>query len=167
MRTTIVPAQITTVEDKIAANLTFVQIMLLFAALTVATLIYMLAPIPMKLTSYKIPLVLVLSGICLILSIRLKGKVIIEWFLIIATFALRPQFYIFEKNDITSREEIIDEKLKIEKTNAHNPVKTMRKTEKRLIADIVAVERVLLNPNKNVSFALSGKGGINVKVSEK
>jgi hypothetical protein len=39
MRTTVIPAQITTVEDRIAANLNLTQIILLLASLFVATFI--------------------------------------------------------------------------------------------------------------------------------
>jgi len=58
MRTTIIPAQITTIEDKIAGSLNFSQILLLMAPVLWGTLVYTLFSPVMKIAPYKIGLVL-------------------------------------------------------------------------------------------------------------
>ena len=42
MRTTIVPAQVTTVEDRVAGNLTIAQLLILMAGFGLMTLVYLL-----------------------------------------------------------------------------------------------------------------------------
>ena len=44
MRSTVIPAQITTVEDKIAGNFNLVQILLMMAPVLIATLLYTIIP---------------------------------------------------------------------------------------------------------------------------
>lgn len=44
MRSTVIPAQVTTVEDTIAGNLTITQIMLLIAPVLLSTAIYAVVP---------------------------------------------------------------------------------------------------------------------------
>jgi len=82
MRTTVIPAQITTVEDKIAGNLNITQILILMVPVFWTTIVYTLFSPVMRLAWYKIPLVIVVLFLCLILSLRIKGKVLVEWLLV-------------------------------------------------------------------------------------
>ncbi len=58
MRTTIIPAQITTVEDKIIGNITMQQMMILLVSIFFGVLIFVLFPPTMKIALYKVPPVL-------------------------------------------------------------------------------------------------------------
>ncbi len=79
MRTTIIPAQITTVEDKIAGSLNLNQILILMIPVFWAAIVYaFLVPI-MKLSTFKLGLILIVAFICLILAFRIKEKIIAEW----------------------------------------------------------------------------------------
>ena len=53
MRTTVIPAQITTVEDRIGANLNLTQIVLLLASLFIATFIYATFPPKLVISFFK------------------------------------------------------------------------------------------------------------------
>ena len=99
MKTTIIPAQITTVEDKIAGNLNLTQILLLLSSLLFNTLIFTTFPPAFKVTIYKILLIITVFLISFALAFRLKGKVVLNWLLILAKFIFRPRFYVFDKND--------------------------------------------------------------------
>lgn len=104
MKTTIIPAQITTVEDKIAGSLNMTQILILMFPVLWTALIYILLPVPMKLSSYKVGLIAACIFICIVLAIRVKEKIIAEWLGIILKYRLRPKYWLFDKNDLTSRQ---------------------------------------------------------------
>lgn len=103
MRTTIIPAQITTVEDKIAGSLNMTQILILMFPVLWTAIIYILLPIPMKLTSYKVILIFVCVALCITLAIRIKDKIVAEWLGILFRYHFRPRYWLFNKNDTTSR----------------------------------------------------------------
>ncbi len=161
MRTTIIPAQITTVEDKIAGNLNFTQILLLMVPVLVMMILFTFMPPIMKLAGYKLWLILIILLVCLVLSLRVKGRVVFNWLLIVCRFKLRPSFWVLNKNDKTFREEEImvikNEKKKTEKIKATN--KRERKLE---TAESVKFLQILTNKKNSFSFKLNSKGGLNV-----
>src|SRR5438105_189077 len=136
MRQTRVPAQITTVEDKIAGNLSFLQILLLIGALFSATFVYLVFPKQLQLTLYKIPFMVVFASIFLLLAMRIKGKIIVQWIFLITQYCLRPQFYVFNKNDMVCREPIIEEVVKKVKAYHKQKAKAETNTEKPSMAEI-------------------------------
>lgn len=164
MKTTIIPAQITTVEDKIAGNLSFAQILLFLAALFLGTGVYIFLPAPMKFTLYKIPVIAVLSGIFLILSIRIKGRIILNWISIISSYYLRPRFYLFNKNDITNREIIFEEK-KVKKTVLAFKKAKAKKKNAVTFGELQLIEQFVKHQEKNIRLRFKGKGGIDVSIS--
>lgn len=103
MRTTIIPAQITTVEDKIAGNLSMAQILIMLIPVGLTAVIYILLSPSMKLVSYKLVLIIAITLICLILAIRIKDKIVAEWLGILLTYSNRPRYYLFNKNNLTGR----------------------------------------------------------------
>lgn len=103
MRTTIIPAQITTVEDKIAGSLSMTQILIMMIPVGLTAVIYVLLAPSMKLVSYKLILIIAISLICLILVIRIKDKIIAEWLSILLKYSSRPKYYLFNKNNLTGR----------------------------------------------------------------
>lgn len=156
MRTTIIPAQITTVEDKIAGSLNFAQILLLMLPVLWGTLVYAIFIPAMKLAPYKVSLVLLVSAISLILAIRVKDKIIAEWIGILLRYKLRPKFYIFNKNDITER--LVD--LPFESVANHNNavVKTTKRLTKELsIKELIKFEQAMASKNLAVSFRYGRK----------
>ncbi len=99
MRTTIIPAQITTVEDKIVGNLNFTQLILLLVPVLLSTVVYIALPVPMIISLYKIPLIIFNFLLFGTLAFRVKGKIVLEWIGIVSRFNLRPKYYIFDKNN--------------------------------------------------------------------
>ncbi|MDD2225015.1 MAG: hypothetical protein PHP97_02535 [Candidatus Shapirobacteria bacterium] len=163
MRTTIIPAQITTVEDKIAGNLNFTQIFLLMTPVLLTTILFAFMPPTMKLAGYKLCLILIILVVCLVLSLRVKDRVLFNWLLILGQFKLRPKIFVFNKNDNYLREmetEVVKEKTKIKKVNI---IKIISKKEQKLI-EIEAVKflHFIKDKNNSLSFKLSNKGGLNV-----
>lgn len=163
MRNTVIPAQITTVEDKIAGNLNLTQILLLMTPILITTLLYSLVSPAMKLTVFKMILVGLSSLVCGILAIRVKGRVVLNWLAVFIKYKLRPSFFVFNKNDCYLREIDIPSK-------NNNQVKVVKKlpvlkTEKSLLeVDAVKLLHVINNQKNSLSFVFNQKGGLHVAV---
>lgn len=160
MRTTIIPAQITTVEDKIAGNLNFTQLILLVIPLIINCLVYTLLPERMHLNQYKIVLMLTSFLIFAILAIRVKGKVLINWLILIVQYNLRAKYYLFNKNDLSARK--IEITLGNKEANI-NKTKVTVTRESSAFSDLANLEKLLTKKTESIKFK-PNKGGIYVAV---
>jgi len=95
MKTTIVPAQITSLEDIIAANLNLTQVVLLIIPIFISALVFVGLPPFMHIRLYKIIVLLVLSLPPLVLAVRINGVVALRWVVLIADFNFRPDCYLY------------------------------------------------------------------------
>lgn len=175
MRTTVIPAQITTVEDKIAGNLNLTQIMILMVPVFWSTIVYALFPAPMKLSFYKLPLVLTITLLCVLLAIRVKGKVVISWLSVLFKYNLRAKYYLFNKNDTYLREMCIPEieKRLISLLNFHqSPNKKSKKKEIKIkassfgIKELMVLREFINNPNYSLSLKPDKRGGLYVALQQ-
>lgn len=160
MKSTVVPAQITTVEDKIAGSLTFIQIILLVFSLIFGTGIYGLVSPKLHLTTVKIILMATQFIIFGSLAIRYHGRIIADWLVIYLRYKVRPRVYIYSKNDPIGREQPGDYKA-VRKEELHkeavNNNEKVGKTTDHLIN---------IDPNSIVSVKPSKKGGLDVVCRE-
>jgi len=144
MRTTIIPAQITTVEDKIAGSLNMTQILILMFPVLWTALIYILFAPAMKLVPYKLGLIGVVIVVCLILVIRIKDKIVAEWLGVVLRYQFRPKYWLYNKNDTTNR--IIDipdiPDIAISKRKITKKASSDQKTEIN-ISDLVRLEQLI------------------------
>jgi len=165
MKTSVVPAQITTVEDKIAGNLTFSQIVLLVIPLILGTVVYVLTPPSSKVTIVKTIVISTLFAAFGLLAIRFKGKTIADWLVILLRFGLRPHLYLFTKNDLESRDVIVPEKPK--EVAAAKKQSAKKQKAKTLLpqVDRPLLARLIKDPTTMVRLELGKKGGINVSFS--
>ncbi|MDO8658747.1 MAG: hypothetical protein Q7K55_08450 [Candidatus Levybacteria bacterium] len=169
MRTTVIPAQITTVEDKIAGSLNLTQIMILMIPVFWTTIVYAIFPAPMQLTLYKLPLVFIVLILCLILSLRIKGKVVLNWLAVLFKYNLRPKYYVFNKNDVYLRDICLPE---IEKRSIHLFQKAPAKKEIQIKASIFGIKELMSlrafinNPNYSLSLKPDSKGGLYVALEQ-
>lgn len=160
MRTTIIPAQITTVEDKIAGNLNFTQLVLLVIPLIINCLVYTLLPERMHLNQYKVVFMLTSFFIFAVLAIRVRGKVLIHWLILIVQYNLRPKYYIFNKNDLSGRK--IEITLGKKEADAKTTKVTITK-EASSFSDLANLEKLLTTKTASIKFK-PNKGGIYVAV---
>lgn len=103
MRTTIIPAQITTVEDKVAGSLNMTQVLILMTPILWTAIVYILLMPSMKLTSLKLVLIIISTTISGILALRIKDKIVAEWLGVLLKYRLRPKYWLYNKNDTTNR----------------------------------------------------------------
>lgn len=156
MRTTIIPAQITTVEDKIAGSLNFTQILLLMTPVLWGTLVYAIFAPMMKIASYKIWLVLVVAAICLTLALRVKEKIVAEWIAVLLKYKLRPKYYLFNKNNLSERVvdlPFVEPAIRLKKTEA----KHTNRHHELSIKELIKLEQALSSRRLAVSFRFGGK----------
>lgn len=163
MRNTIIPAQITTVEDKITGNLSLTQIILLIIPVFVMTILFSLVPPVMKLGIFK-TILFILSGlICGVLALRIKGRVVLNWLLFWLKFKSRPTYYVFDKNDDYLRErELVNENQN--KTKRVIKVKAKEKTKVLTEIDTIKLADLINNQKNSLSFEFNKQGGLHVSV---
>ncbi len=166
MRTAIVPAQITTVEDKVAGNLSLAQLLLLCTPIFVVGAIYAALPPFFGGADYK-TIFVVLSTVALwILAVRFKGRILLEWAITVSRYNLRPRHYVFDKNDdflrpqvSTDIEEYTEELLpETDQSRIVLPVLSTHET--------VLLEGIMANPEANFRFTQNRKGALDVRINE-
>jgi hypothetical protein len=168
MKTTTVPAQITTVEDKIAGNLTLQQMALLASPVFVDFALYALMPTMLKLNTYKLILMALITLITDIAAIRFKSRILLIWAITILKYNTRPRYYVFNKNDTYTRSETST------LINEEPGVKTITKAKQNIQQtacqlsqeDVFRLEHILANPLANLSFTISKKGALHVNITE-
>ena len=161
MKSTVVPAQITTVEDKIAGSLNFIQIILLVFSLIIGTAFYGLIPPKLHLSTLKIILLIAEFAVFGLLALRYKGRILADWLVIYLRYKARPRIYIFTKNDPQSREQFADIKImQKEKTPLVATIK--KKLKKNKLIDHPIFE----NSGSIISIKPSKKGGFDVEYQE-
>ena len=162
MRSQVIPAQITTVEDKIAGDFSLTQIMLLLLPVLLTSAIYAFMPPSMMLVVYKLVLASVLAIFCISLAIRVKGRLVASWLLVFARYTLRPKFYTYNKNTALYREVIEPEVL----TNVVKETVRQKKQAGHVsapnIRDILQLNHILDTTDFNFIYKAGKKGGLNV-----
>lgn len=161
MKTSIIPAQITSVEDRIAGSLSLTQIMLLLSCLFLCVGVYALVPEPNTLNIYKIILIATKTTVFGACAIRYKGKLLMYWFAEIIAYFLRPKKYVFEKNtfDYKDRDNVIHSEISLEKSSH------AKNTSKRFSVDSRFIEEYLWDKPVSMNISLS-KGGLRVKATK-
>jgi hypothetical protein len=161
MRTRVIPAQITTVEDRIAGNFSLTQIIILLTPVLFATLAYTLLPPSMLFVWYKVVLIMAFVVLAVTLSIRIKGKIILNWLFILARYNLRPKYYVFNKNNAFSRE-VYKPNKKLENDHELEVREEIKVIEEPSVKDILRLKHFLNSEDFNLTYRASRKGGLNV-----
>lgn len=157
MRSTIIPAQITTVEDKIAGSLTMAQILLMVAPVLWTTLVYALFVPQMKLAAYKMPIVLVVSFVFFILALRIKGKLVLGWLSVLLKYQMRPKYYLFNKNSLAERQIYLPKiKSSVKKVKSQAMV-SARQDSELSISELIKLDAVLSSGKLAVNFNFKDK----------
>ncbi len=163
-----IPAQITTVEDKIAGNLNLTQITLLILPIFIFVLVYAVLIPSMHFAWYKVPLFLITGSLFPLLAIRFKEKLILQWLVILFRYNMRPAYYVFNKNDLYQRTiDLPPVEKKIKKHKTHVPVKKQTISPSLSFDDLVRIERLLANPGYSLSIKSQKKGAFSIAFEQK
>lgn len=165
MRTTIVPAQVTTVEDRVAGNLGVSQLILFAIPVFGGSLLYAGLPPVMGIATYKFVIIISMIIICSIMAIRIKGKLVLFWLIIILKYNLRPKYYLFNKNTLINREDYPETQIE----NKASEIKEVKETisiPKLAIPELAMVHATLDDPTRNIQFETTKKGSLYVRYTE-
>lgn len=165
MKTTVVPAQITSVEDRVSAHLSFKQLILMIIPVFLSAAIFVFLPPFLMYRNYKLAICLVFVSICLTLAVRIKQRLIIEWIQVLKQYNLRPRFYVYSKRTMIGRSHIdispVVSPEAVVEVEASESLPPEHKQD-----DVVNFESIVDNPLANFHFSRSKKGGLRVHLKE-
>ncbi len=159
MKTTRIPAQITTIEDTVAGKLTLRQLILLIIPIILSMMMYIFIP---KYFNFSTPKIIISSFLIIIssvASINTKNRLIIDWIVILIKYIFRPKYFVYERSSITFKD-----KLKMNLINNKNHENIKNKIEEKTISTIFSYGKISLNPKFSISFKPVKKGGIKVAI---
>lgn len=165
MRTTIVPAQITTVEDKIAGNLGLSQIILLIAPVFGGSAIFVVLPPFFNYALYKVVLVSFGALLCGVLAVRIKGKILASWVFAILRYNLRPTYYVFNKNNSYTRE-VIRSVAEVVEPEVEPAAVEPSAIPRLSTVEELEVANVIADPSANLRITTTKKGELRVIINE-
>jgi len=128
------------------------------APLLWTAIIYILLIPSMKLTSFKLVLIIISTATSGILALRIKDKIVAEWLGVLLKYRLRPKYYLFNKNDLTNRTLDIPE-LPVEQIVTRKTVKKISKSQNMDldIFDQVKLEHLINSGKVALHYQLSKK----------
>lgn len=165
MKTTVVPAQVTTVEDRIMGNLGFSQLVLIVLPVFIGAGLFVFLPPLMKISLYKYIVIGFISFIACILAIRIRGKIVLLWLITILRFNLRPKYYLFDKNTTALREQYRAGNTELEEVTEtkEEAVAAFPTLEYYQTAQVLAA---IDDPARKLRFETTRKGGLHVRLTE-
>jgi hypothetical protein len=167
MKVTVVPAQVTTVEDRIAGSLSFSQLVLFALPVFSGSLLYAALPPSMGASLYKIVIIVVIAVVCMVFAIRIKGKIILLWLIVLLRYNLRPKLYLFNKNILIYRENYPEHPTSSDHTEARAESQQRRMLPTKLsLAETARAYATLDDPVRKLRFETTKKGGLNVRLTE-
>lgn len=166
MRTTTVPAQITTVEDKIVGELSLMQLLLLVAPVFGSAAIFVVLPPFYTSSPYKIVIIVCLFVLFSALAIRIKGRILLMWLVVLVRYSARPRYYLFNKNNTHLRDVPKPEAPQEVAENAELTVAPRAPKPQLSTADLVQIEQLITNPEAKLHFRTDKKGALSVHITE-
>lgn len=163
MKVTIVPAQITTIEDRIAGNLSLSQLGLLLTPLFFGSVVYVLLPPFFSYSSYKVIIFATLLLLCATLAVRFRSQLVLTWLIKIGRYQLRPQIFVFTKNDLVGRATF---KAKTKFIEDEPVIETYDEKPKTLPLPARYQVEQLLSGARRLSYKPTKKGGLHVVISK-
>lgn len=167
MRVSIVPAQITTVEDKIAGNISVQQALLLGIPILAGFIIAVILPPSGEFVTYKIVIVAILFAICGALAFRIKGRIVAKWIALFAVYIARPRYFIYNKNTSYLRDVVQTQPIETEDINSIPVAKKSEIVVKKIAPhEFARLERFALDTRSRMKFEVGKKGKLNVRITE-
>ena len=166
MKITVVPAQITTVEDRVAGNFGFSQLILFAIPIFGGSLLFAVLPPSMDVSLYKIIIICVMAVVACILAIRIKGKIILLWLIVLLRYNLRPKLYLFNKNTSSYRKDYPKPPSPPKQKATSTKKEALVPLPKLGFAEKAQLYAAFDNPASRLQFKTTKKGGLNVRITE-
>lgn len=158
MKTTPIPAQVTTVEDKIAGGLSMVQLILLLTPLFISVFVFAVLPERMYFNLYKVVLMVLSLVFFLTLAIRVKERIVLTWLILLVSYHLRPHIFVFDKNDDYLREDKPSKNNEVKNSSTNK--QTLKKKEKKnklSVLNLIQLENLINARNTEMTIKFSQK----------
>lgn len=165
MKQTVVPAQVTTIEDRIAGSLGMSQLMLLAAPIFGGSALFVILPPVFHGAVYKLIVIGLLFVVCSLLAIRIKGMIVLLWLVIVLRYNFRPSYYLFDKNSAAHREDYRSALPAVETVEASKR-RSLQTIPSLTTADTARVLEVINNPDIGLKFETNKKGRLYVRITE-
>ena len=165
MKTTIVPAQVTTVEDRITGKLSVSQIMLFSLPVFGGSLLYTALPPSMESSLYKVVIIGILTVLAGLLAIRIKGKIVLAWLVILFRYLARPRLYVFNKNTSSYREPYYEPFIETAIPSAHTTDTSLVIPKLDTLTE-AHVYATLDDPMSRIQFATNKKGSLYARITK-
>lgn len=165
MRVATVPAQVTTVEDRVTDKLSVSQIILLAIPVFGGSLLYAVLPPGMGFSIYKLVIIGIIAIVSMVLAIRIKGKIVLVWLVTLLRYYSRPRIYVFNKNSKAYRRDYP----KIISDNSRVNAKEVPRQKTPLILGVdekAYIYATFDDPASRLCFETTKKGGMNVRLKE-
>ena len=166
MKTTTVPAQVTTVEDRLAGNLSLTQLLLLVCPVFVSCLIYVVFPPFIKISIFKVSICALLFLFFAVMSIRIRGKIVMMWLLLVLKYRNRPRYYLYDKNDPVFRKSEDEPSKAVEPLKAQKPEEDKQPVIDLATPDLARLEIAIADPRSNFNFKQTKNGVLSVHITE-
>jgi hypothetical protein len=169
MKRSVVPAQITTVEDKVIGNLSPYQVALMVLPLLFGIVLFTVFPRHFHFSAYKIIIMATLEVIGAVLSIRVHDMMLVQWLIIRLRYNVRPRFFVFDKNSDYLRDHSYTQEKPAdegaEDTTAA-PKTRITKLPHVALSEVVRLEELMASPHAKMRFQAGKKGRLNVVIHE-
>jgi hypothetical protein len=165
LKQTIVPAQITTVEDKIAGSLSLTQMVLLMAPIFIGASVFVVFPPVMVVAPFKVGVVAIISLVLSLMAIRVADKIVLVWTFLVLRYNLRARFYVYDKNDSYMRASARSNSL----TGDFPMASTGNKREPSFqlsLAKRIKLESIISSPDASLSIRASDKGKLRLVITK-
>jgi hypothetical protein len=166
MKQTVVPAQVTTIEDRIVGNLGISQMILLSLPVLAAGIVFTILPPALHIAVYKLMFLVPFAALCATLSIRIKGKIILFWIIVRVRYNLRPQYYVFDKNTIVNRQLYDGAKVASATSDEPEDTRPQRQRTNLTTAEMIRTFAAMDNPAAKLAFTTDKKGKLHVRITE-
>lgn len=166
MKQTVVPAQVTTVEDRIVGNLGISQMVLLSMPVLAAGIVFTVLPPALHVALYKLLFLVPFTTLCAALAIRIKGKIVLFWIVVRARYNLRPEYHVFDKNTTANRQ--LYEEVKAVELPGDEPIKVASRRQRSTLTttEMIRTLAAIDNPAAKFAFTTDKKGRLYARITE-
>ena len=161
MKTSIVPAQITSIEDTITAKLSLTQIVLLVLPVFFASIVFAGLPPLMHVKVYKLVITFLVSAPIAVLAVRFRGQLLLHWLGVLASYHIRPRRYVATLDPPCEDDHNDTGLISIETKVAPTLITT------ESLADLTPSDYLMLEnflSNKKITYFTNNKGQLNARI---
>ncbi|HSX06312.1 MAG TPA: PrgI family protein [Candidatus Saccharimonadia bacterium] len=166
MRTTIVPAQVTTIEDRIIGRVSLSQLMLLTVPIFGGSAIFVALPPFFNYATYKVILIVCIAAVCTLLAVRVKGKIIISWLTTLVRYNVRPRYYVFDKNSSYARDVSYEISTAEDTLEAFRPAQNTQPVQLLSPLEHIHIQDIIDSPLVSMHITTNKKGRVYVHLTE-